>query len=287
MRVLFLLAGILCAAATAAETPAPAAGVASGATTAAAPETAAPAVWIIAGLPGDAKRAEKYQGIVTGLRDTLSGRCRIAAGDVHALFGTGAADAGLPACNRETLFAALDAAARTAAAGRPVWIFFLGHAKSDGNNAVFHIAGPDATFTEMAARLKPAADAAAPVTILAATAASGKFVRLFAGPGRAILAADLPDAKDNEPELPAQLLAELQSPPDAAVQRGGITLAELFAGAKKRLAAWFDENGYVPTEDACLDGNGDGIATRGPYKTDQAAAEKRILPLRPAAENTK
>jgi hypothetical protein len=57
-------------------------------------------------------------------------------------------------------------------------------------------------------------------------------------------------------------------------------LADIFTEGRKRLAAWFEENSYEPSEDACLDGNGDGIATRGPYKTDLAGAAERLLPLR-------
>lgn len=238
-----------------------------------------PAVWIITGLPGEAARVEKYLGLATGLRDTLARQYRIEATDIHLVFGKGNAAGKLPPCTRETLFAALDAA-KQAAASRPVWIFFFGHAKSNGENAVFHISGSDVTFKEIAARLKQDGPQAKPMTIIAATAASGKFISLLASPGRAVLAAAVADAEDNEPELPGQLLATLQNPPETAVKRGSISLADLFSESKIRLAAWFEENNYELTESGCLDGNGDGIATRGPYKTDQTGAETHLLPLR-------
>lgn len=245
-----------------------------------APGAQAPAVWIITGLSGDAARVEKYLALTTGLRDTLAKQYRIETADIHLVFGKGNVAGKLPPCTKDTLFAALDSAKQTAAGGRPVWIFFLGHAKSNGENAAFHISGADVTFKEMAARLKPEGTGAKSTTLIAAIAGSGKFVPLLAAPGRAVLAATVAEAEDNEPELPGQLLATLQNPPETALTRGAITLAELFSESKRRLEAWYEENGYELTESGCLDGNGDGIATRGPYKTDQIAAETHVLPLR-------
>lgn len=270
LPILCLVSATGLAAAPATGSPAPAAVPA---------KAAAPAVWIIAGLPGDAEREAKYLELVAGFRDTLGKQCGVAPADLHILFGQGNADAKLPACTRESLLAALDEVRKSAASGRPTWVFLFGHAKSNGDNAFFHVSGPDVSFKEIAARLKPTDPGPQPLAFVAATAAAGKFIPLLAVPGRAVLAASLPEADDNEPELPAQLLAALRNPSNDARKSRRITLAELFTSSKSRLAAWYEDQGYELTEFGCLDGNGDGIATRGPYKTDQAGAEAYSLPL--------
>lgn len=233
-------------------------------------EPAGPRVWIVAGLAGDAERAERYLATVTRLRDSLCQQFAVPAGDVRVLFDRGAR--GLAACDEGNLMRELDAVRESSASGRPLWLIFVGHGAAGKDDARFHIPGRDVTARQLGERLSRASGNS-PLVILLTHSASGAFLQALAGPNRCLLAAAAPGVEDNETEFP-HLLAEVLANPRSADADGDgrLSVREMERAVSARVEAWYRERNLVRTERAVVDGNGDGRADPDPASDDDACA---------------
>lgn len=236
----------------------------------AAAEGSGPRFWIVAGLAGDAERAERYLATVTRLRDALRQQFGISEGDVRLLFDRGAN--GIPACDEGALLRELEAIGQASAAGRPLWLILVGQAATGKGEAQFHLPGRDATARQMGEKLS-AAKAGSSLVILLTHTASGAFLEALAGPNRLLVAASAPGQEDNETEFP-HLLAEVLARPQEADADGNGTLsvAEMVRATSARVEGWYRERGLVVTERAVVDGNGDGKADPAPGSEDERYA---------------
>ncbi len=233
-------------------------------------DAAAPCVWILAGLAGDAARAERYLATVNRLRDAFRDRFHVPAGDVRVLFDRAARD--YPACDAQALTAELDRIVEASKTGRALWVLFVGHAASGKGDARFHIAGPDVTARQIAERLSATGTDSVLVVLLTHTA-SGAFLPALAGRNRVLVAASAPGQEDNETEFPHALAEVLSEPRGADADGDGVlSVAEMVRAVSARVETWYRERGLMATERAAIDGNGDGRPDPAPNGEDDRAA---------------
>lgn len=233
-------------------------------------EALRPQVWIFAGLAGDAERAVRYLATVTRLQEALRQQFGVAEADLRVLFDRGAKP--LPACDEGALLRELDAVKQASAAGRPLWLIFVGQGASGSDEARFHLPDRDVTARQIGERLSGAAANSA-LVLLFTQAGSGAFLEALAGPNRVLVAAAAPGVEDNETEFP-HLLADVWARPREADadNDGTLSVAEWVQAVSGRADAWYRERGLVNTERAVVDGNGDGRADPTPGSDDDRYA---------------
>jgi hypothetical protein len=241
-------------------------------------EVARPKVWIIAGLAGDAERAERYLATVNRLQDALRQQFGVAASDLRILFDRGVKP--FPACNEGALMRELDAVKEASASGRPLWLFFIGQGATGKDEARFHLPGRDVTARQMGERLSRASSNSALVIVLT-QAGSGAFLESLAGPNRVLVAAAAVGLEDNETEFPHRLAEVCARPQEADTNADGtLSVSELVRAVSTRVDAWYRERGLVNTERAVVDGNGDGRVDPTPGADDDRYARTAGLTYR-------
>lgn len=244
------------------------------------PSDSQPLIWVFTGLPGDVEHLMRFSETVDLLSKAFHGRLGLAKDDVRMLFGEGDWGGHKPS-TRANLEAELEriVEATRQPVPRPVWIFFLGHANSSERDAFFNIGGPDLSARDLRKCLRKAR-ASTPVVLWLTTAASGKFVKYLAKPGRIVVAACAEDAEDNETEFPHILAQVMGAASTDADGDGRVSVLEIFAAVKAGVQESYETAGLIQTERPLLDGDGDGQATATPAETDAAPAEALRLVIR-------
>jgi hypothetical protein len=235
-------------------------------------------VWVFMGHPGDAEHLTCYGELVTRLTRVLGERFGIAEKQMTVLFAAGDKPPWLP-CTKENLLAELDRVRALAAAGKHAWIFFLGHANSDRAGVRYNVPGPDPALGEIAEHLRDGGTEMALVIFLT-TAAAGKFLQELAAPGRILVAATEPQQPDNETEFPQALVQTLEDAAADLDRDGSVTLLEIFRETSRRVRELYTKEGFVATEQAVLDGDGDGRGTAMPAQKDALPAQTVKLKAR-------
>jgi hypothetical protein len=154
-----------------------------------------------------------------------------------------------------------------------VWFVFIGHGNKTRTGASFNLPGPDLTEKDLRETLE-GTPAKGPLVLLCTQAASGRWVRAIAGPGRHILTATRSYDQDNETELPTALVGALGAPETDANGDGVVTLLEIFEACRNGVAMIYEHRRYVQMETPSLDANGDTRATTRPTPADAAAATR-------------
>jgi hypothetical protein len=228
---------------------------------------------IVVGLPGDADYENLFAALAGQYRDWLTRTLDFEPAEVRVLFGK----AGKPGLARGP--ATRDALEREVGELkerlRPedrLWVFFLGHANRDGDQAFLHLPGPDVT----AARLGKLFGSLAcrEQVFWVTTSASGWFLRALSARGRVVITATAADDEYNETEFPEALAAVVRRPRARldTDRDGKVSLLELYRHAVAEVQARFDADKRVPTEHALLDDNGDGVGTEEPLTGEPKAA---------------
>lgn len=143
------------------------------------------------------------------------------------------------------------------------WLFTLGHGNHDGKRGWFHVPGPDPSDEELGRWLS---EIYCQEQVLWLThSGSGWFIKALSRPHRIVITATSADDEFNETEFPDALATVSQMPlqPLDLSADGRISVAELFVAITKEVANRFKSDNRVPTEQAILDDNGDGVGTDG------------------------
>jgi hypothetical protein len=245
---------------------------------------------ILVGLPGDAAHEQLFGSIARQWRTWLVDAMSFRPDDVRVLFGrsgkTGFANgpATRPAIEREIVDLK-----KVLQPGDRLWVFFLGHGDYDGEDASFHLPGPDLRGDELG-KLFAGIQCREQVFWMTMSA-SGWFVRRLSAKGRIVIAATAADDEYNETEFP-QALADVSKLPAReldANKDGKVSVLEVFRRTAKEVENRFAADKRVPTEHTQLDDNGDGVGTEEPVvegeegkkrTADGTLAARTFLPLR-------
>ncbi len=233
---------------------------------------ASPIVWIICGLSGDQKHDSLFTDVIRRLQETLHRRFLVSHEDIRVLYGSENPPYG-SICNRATLQSSLQTIARHVEQNPgDVWLILLGHANSLDGGVFYNLPGDDVSGRELGEFLQ-IGSARGRLAIVLTTAAAGRFAAHLGGPHRAILSATEPADPDNRTEFPLALVEALRDNATDANKDGWIDLLEIFQATRQRVDQRYSARGWVKVEEATLDGDGDGRATRRPSFPDARGAE--------------
>lgn len=239
------------------------------------PAFGAPSVFIVCGSPGDEPHHATFEKRLTSLRKWFTQRAGLPAADVRVFYGPESAGYSGTA-SRENIRKVCTAAVEQTKAGRPVWLILTGHANDAPGDARFNVPGGDMSGKELAGWLTGAAEGkgAARLNVILATACSGRVVKHLAGPGRCVIAASNATEGADESIFADGLVQMLDGGEGDTNKDGALSMTEIFMGARAAVLNTYKSRGFVLTEHAGLDGDGDGRATQRPSENDATAASR-------------
>jgi hypothetical protein len=243
-----------------------------------------PTVYLICGAPGDEEHHKAFEQRLAGLRRWFVESAGLAPDEVRVYYGpesAGYAGTG----TRANVERVCGEAVQLTQSGQPVWILVTGHANDAPGDVRFNLPGADLSGRELAHLLTGAAtgDGAAPLTLILATACSGRAVKHLAGPQRAVIAATNATEPADESLFGECLLQALQNRRTDANKDQILSLTEIFLGTRAEVLGRYKERGCILTEHAVMDGDGDGRASQRPAEIDATAASAlgHAIPIKP------
>jgi hypothetical protein len=138
---------------------------------------------------------------------------------------------------------------------QPLWLVFIGHGTSNGQEAKFNLRGPDVSDHELAQWLAPCHR---PLAFIDCSSASAPFLNRLSGPGRVIITATQSGQEIQFSRFGDYLSAAIADPAADLDKDGQTSLLEAFLAASHQVDEFFKQDGRIVTEHALLDDNGDG-----------------------------
>ena len=145
-----------------------------------------------------------------------------------------------------------------------LWLVMFGHGSTRGAEPTVNLPGPDLSGGELAALLDELR--VKRVVVVNASSASGDFVRLLSGPGRAIVTATRSVTERHAPVF-GGFFSEAFKDGGADVDKDRrVSLLEAFEYARAAVERSFAGDQRLATEHALLDDNGDGSGSMTPAR---------------------
>src|SRR5437870_4124284 len=139
-----------------------------------------------------------------------------------------------------------------------LWLVLIGHGSFDGKEARFNLRGPDVSATDLALWLQPFRR---PLVIIDTSSSSAPFLNKLSASNRVIITATRSGHEQNFTRF-GQYLAEAITDPKSDLDKdGSVSLLEAFLAASRQTASFYRVEGWLATEHALLDDNGDGLGT--------------------------
>ncbi len=161
-----------------------------------------------------------------------------------------------PLSDRERILRWIDGGVADASTER--WLIMIGHGTYQRQVANFNLVGPDLSAPEMAAAMD---GKKGDWRVVVCASSSSPFLSALAVPGRIVVTATKSGSEQNY-SLFGTYLAKSITNLDADLDHdGGVTLLEAFIDASGKLAAWYESENRLASEQALLDDNGDGKGT--------------------------
>ena len=178
---------------------------------------------------------------------------------------------------REEISKAFDAIAKQAQPDDVVLVTLIGFGTYTGGDAKFNLPGPDMTPVEFDAQLKKLP--AKQVVFVDTSSASGPFVEKLSGPGRTIVTATRNGAEQFATLFGGYFVDALTSDAADADKNKRITVLEAFKYAKAEVAKAYEREGFLSTEHALLDDDGDKEGSQDPAPTAKDGKVANLLVL--------
>lgn len=219
---------------------------------------------VVTGLEGDAEHGDRFFDWASRLVDTVRNKFQLPAERVIFLSEKPERDPKHVA-GRSTRDAIDKALAGIAARAKPndiVYVVLFGHGSSDGNDARFNLPGPDlaaADFGKLLGRFQTQR-----VVFVNTTSSSGEFVKALSGPRRTILTATRTGAERFDTQFGAFFVEALTSETADGNKDRRVSVLEAFLYARGQVQRAFEKQGFLQTEHALLDDDGDGEGIQDP-----------------------
>jgi hypothetical protein len=218
----------------------------------AAAQTARYAV-IVQGASGDPQYATQHRAWVDGLAIVL--RDKLGFDAAHLVLLTEEPRANEIKSTAESVKATLARLAKDTKADDLVFVMLIGHGSGDGPAAKFNLVGPDMTAVEWAALLQPIP---ARLAVVDSTSSSFTFLAGLSGKNRVVITATGSYSQRFHTVFPDAFIQALTAGDADADKNGRISLLEAFTYASRLVALHYEQVGYMSTETAVFDDNGDG-----------------------------
>ena len=217
---------------------------------------------IITGSGGEQPYIDKFQGWGERLQRVLVEQLGAHSPYVYLLTeAANADDEGIEArSDVESIRSVFEIIAEQMNTDDSLFVYLIGHGSYFKSISRFHVPGTDLTVEQMAEFLEPFKDHQ--VVIVNGSSASAVYINELSGPKRVICTATKSVTEFNATEFMGHFIECLE---DGSADRNRderITVFEACQQAAQLTDAWYISNGYIPTEHAILDDNGDGQGTR-------------------------
>jgi hypothetical protein len=184
---------------------------------------------------------------------------------------------------REEIAKALEGFAKAAGPEDTVFITLIGHGTFDGRAAKFNLPGPDMVAADFNALLKKLPTKQ--VVFVNTSSASGPFVAELSAPGRTIVTATRNGAEAFATLFGGYFVDALTSEAADADKNKRISVLEAFEYAKTETARAYEREGFLSTEHALLDDDGDKEGTQTPSATGKDGKVAAVVSLGVAGED--
>jgi len=224
-------------------------------------------VLVITGVEGDPEHGSRFFGWASKLVDTLRTEFRLPAERVVYLADKPERDPKTidGRSTRESVEKAIAEMAGRARPGDVVFIVLFGHGSSDGRESRFNLPGPDLSASDFAKLL--GRFPAQRVVFINTTSASGEFVKALAGPRRTILTATRTGAERFDTQFGGFFVEALGGDTADTNKDRRVSVLEAFTYARGQVQRSFEKQGFLQTEHALLDDDGDGQGAQEPDAT--------------------
>ncbi len=178
---------------------------------------------------------------------------------------------------REAIARALETFAAAAAPEDLVFVMLIGHGTFDGRAAKFNLPGPDMVPGDFDALLKKLPTTQ--VVFVNTSSASGPFVAELSAPGRTIVTATRSGAEQFATLFGGFFVDALTSEAADADKNKRISVLEAFNYAKAETAKAYEREGFLATEHALLDDDGNKEGSQAPEMTGPDGKVAAVLSL--------
>ena len=213
---------------------------------------------IVCGSGGEAPYIEQFEDWGQRLRRVLTEQMGHHPDQVYLLTETGANAGGVSLLsNIKKTFRDVG---RTVSKQDDVYVYLIGHGSYRQNMAKLNIPGEDLTADHLNEWMR--AWKAQQVVVINAASASAAFINVLSGQGRIICTSTRNVEERNATRFMEFFIQALEVRSADQNRDDRISVLELCQQAELLTAAWYVGEGYLVTEHALLDDNGDGKGTR-------------------------
>lgn len=233
---------------------------------------------VVVGLAGDPEHGKTFEAWGTKLAEA-SERLGVPAERLVYLADTPAPDNKRVSgrATREEITKALDGFAKQAGPEDLVFITLIGHGTFDGRAAKFNLSGPDMSPADFNVLLKKLPTKQ--IVFVNTASASGPFVEELSAPGRTIVTATRSGAQHFATLFGGYFVEALTSEAADSDKNKRVSVLEAFLYAKTEVKRSYDREGFLPTEQALLDDDGDKEGTQEPSMTAKDGKVAAVLSL--------
>ncbi len=211
---------------------------------------------IIAGIGGDDAHRERFHQWSIAMREVAINRHGLDASRVFYLGENPEATHGKSTKeNIEALFSKL---ATSVAPGDQIYLLLIGHGSYDNEDARFNLPGRDLSASDFEALLAPFREQQ--VVLVNTASASGAFLATLSKPNRILVTATKSGFERNEAQFGGYFVEAYSGDAADTDKNQRVSVLEAFEHARKRVAAFYEEENLLMTEHAQLEGGADGRA---------------------------
>lgn len=178
---------------------------------------------------------------------------------------------------RDTVTRALEGFAAQAGPDDLVFITLIGHGTVNGGNARFNLSGPDMGPADFEALLKKLP--ARQIVFVNTASASAPFVEELSAKGRTVVSATRTGGQHFATIFGGYFVDALTSEAADADKNKRISVLEAFLYARAEVKREYERRGFLPTEQALLDDDGDKEGTQEPSMTAGDGKVAAVLSL--------
>ena len=213
---------------------------------------------IISGSGGEAAYAERFGDWARRLRQALIDRCDHPIDHVRLLDETGEDADGV--ASKQGIAKALRALSECVTPSDDVFVFLIGHGTYRRQVAKLNLPGPDLTASELDGLLKLLS--ARRIVVVNGASMSAPFVNALSRTGRVVCASTRSADQRDATRFMGFFVQALEDGSADQNRDDRISILEICTQAASLTDAWFLSEGLIPTENAILDDNGDGLGVR-------------------------
>jgi hypothetical protein len=181
------------------------------------------------------------------------------------------------AATRATITKALEGFAAQAGPDDLVFITLIGHGTFNGGRALFNLTGPDMGPADFEVLLKKLP--AKQIVFVNTASASAPFVEGLSGKGRTVISATRTGGQHFATLFGGYFIDALTSEAADLDKNKRVSVLEAFLYAKAEVKRAYDREGFLPTEQALLDDDGDKEGSQEPAITAKDGKVAAVLSL--------